>query len=177
MDMQLNMPREGRSQPDWYAAAASGFAAGAVLMVLELVWATTMSTDGPWRLSQLVAALTMGPAVAGPATTPMAGFDAGIVAVALVTHYALGIVFGLALAMILNGVHVEAGNFGMPMAIGAVFGTLLYLINFHVLTNWLPWFAELQGWATLVAHLVFGMTAAVLYGWLSRHTKGSRVRG
>jgi hypothetical protein len=52
--------------------------------------------------------------------------------------------------------------------IGAAFGVLLYLINFHGATALVPWFAELRGWANLVAHLVFGMTAAILYWQLAR---------
>ena len=52
--------------------------------------------------------------------------------------------------------------------IGAVFGLLLYLINFHLLTQVFPWFRELRGWITLTAHLVFGISAALLYWKLAR---------
>jgi hypothetical protein len=31
-----------------------------------------------------------------------------------------------------------------------------------------PWLAEMRGWATLAAHLVFGIVAALLYRRLER---------
>jgi hypothetical protein len=34
--------------------------------------------------------------------------------------------------------------------------------------HWFPWFAELQGVGTAAAHIVFGVTAAVLYRRLAR---------
>jgi hypothetical protein len=164
--MELHLPAwRGRSaRPDWTAAAVSGFAAGAVLMVLELFWAATMSNDGPWRIPGMVAAIVTGEAV------PMAGpsaFDAGTVALALVVHYALGVVFGLVLGMLVAGFHAEASLGGMQ-TLGAAFGVALYLLNFHGLTVWFPWFAELRGGATLLAHMIFGITAAVLYWQLAR---------
>lgn len=50
----------------------------------------------------------------------------------------------------------------------AAFGALLYLVNFHAMTAWMPWFIEMRGWATFVAHLMFGLAAAVLYWRLRR---------
>ena len=80
----------------------SGFAAGAVLMVLELFWAATTTDEGPWRIPQLVAAiLTAEP----PAAGAPAVFSAFTVAIALVVHYALGVVFGLALGALVSWFH------------------------------------------------------------------------
>jgi hypothetical protein len=45
---------------------------------------------------------------------------------------------------------------------------VVYTINFHLMTPVLPWFAELRGWSTLIAHLVFGVTVALLYWRLAR---------
>ena len=47
--------------------------------------------------------------------------------------------------------------------LGAVFGLALYLINFYVVTGAFPWFAELRGWSTLITHLIFGVSASLLY--------------
>lgn len=164
--MELHLPawRGQAARPDWTAAAVSGFAAGAVLMVLELFWAATMSSDGPWRIPGMVAAIVTGEPVpmAGPST-----FDAGTVALALVVHYALGVVFGLMLGLLVAGFHSES-SLGWTQTLGAAFGVALYLLNFHALSGWFPWFAELRGGATLLAHLIFGITAAVLYWQLAR---------
>ena len=42
----------------------------------------------------------------------------------------------------------------------AGFGFVLYLFNFHLLSAFVPWFAELRGWGTLFAHMAFGTVAA-----------------
>jgi hypothetical protein len=167
MELHLHWHHWRRRDPDWTAAAVSGFAAGAILMVLELIWATLVNTDGPWRLSHLVAALTMGPGLA--LQEPASGFDAGIVAMALATHYGLGVGFGMALGFVIAGFHFEASAPAM-LIIGAVFGLVLYGINFYAVTTVFPWFAELRGWDTLITHLVFGLSAALLYWKLARRS-------
>ena len=172
MELRLYLHQWERRPPDWLAAAVAGFAAGAVLMVLELAWAALAGGDGPWRISQLVAALVLGP---GTLQASPSHFDAGVVVLALATHYLLGVVFGIALGFILAGFHYDTSLAAMQV-IGAIFGVLLYLFNFLALTQLFPWFAELRGWATLVAHLVFGVSAALLYHKLARREVG-RARG
>ena len=169
MELHIHAPAWARARSaDWAAAAVAGFAAGAVLMLLELVWAATTSVDGPWRISALVAALAMGP-TALESTGP--NFD--VLAVALVTHYVLGVVFGLVLGFLIGRLHYEQSA-GMMQVLGALFGAVLYFVNFHVMTAVFPWFVELRGWATLIAHLVFGMTASLLY-WKLARTGASRT--
>jgi hypothetical protein len=158
MDMPLHLHRWERRPFDWTAAAVAGFAGGAVLMALELLWsAFAPGSAGTWHLSQLVAALWATPHV----------FDLGTVATALVTHYVLGIGFGLVLGFAAAGLHGDE-NTAALVGLGAVFGLLLYGLNFHLMVHWFPWFAELQGWGTALAHVVFGVTAAVLYRRLAR---------
>jgi len=176
MELRLRLHHwEGRS-PNLMAAAVAGFAAGAVLMVLELVWAAVYQSDAVWRIPQLVAALTLGPytALQGPAHV----FDPTIVAVALLTHYALGIGFGIVLGAVIAGYHYDnddGGGLSLPV-IGAVFGALLYVVNFFGLTEAWPWFAEMRAWGTFAAHLVFGITAAVLYGKLAHASRRRQVQ-
>jgi len=165
MELRWHLDRSERRQTDWFAAGVAGLAASAVLMVMEFTWAATMSTDGPWRISQLVAALTLGPDMA--LRTSAHVFDATIVATALATHYALGVVFGLLLGLIVAGFHVGASLAAME-AIGAAFGLVLYVINFYGIALALPWFVELRGFSALIAHLVFGITASILYWRLAR---------
>ncbi len=164
MELELHTHRWARSRPDWAAAAVAGFAAGAILMVIELVWAATMSSTGAWRTPQLVAALVL-----GPDTLQASGysFSVRIVALALAIHYALGIAFGLVLGYVIAGFHWETSVPVMQL-FGTGVGALLYLFNFHVLTQLTPWFAELRGWPTFIAHIVFGVSTALLYWKLAR---------
>ena len=86
---------------------------------------------------------------------------------ALVTHYVLGVAFAMALAVVVAMVHGERSA-GSIEALGMAFGALLYFVAFHLMTAWMPWFVEMRGWATFIAHLVFGLAAAVLYWRLRR---------
>jgi hypothetical protein len=163
MEHRLHLHRWERQEPDWSAAAVSGFAAGAVLMVLELLWATASGSMGPWRISQLVAAIVLG-SDTGHASDM---FSVPIVATALATHYVLGTVFGMVLGFISAGFRYDTGP-GVLAIVGLVFGALLYLFSFHAATQVFAWLVELRGWATFAAHLVFGVTASLLYWKLAR---------
>ena len=168
MELQQQLHRGPGRDVDWLAAGVAGFAAGAVMMVLELAWAASMGDVGPWRVTQLTAALTMGSEAT--LSAPAGQFNLAVVAVALVTHYALGIFSGLVLAWILSAIH-RFGMFGVAEAVGGAFGAVIYIVNFHLLTAWAPWFAELRGWGTFILHVIFGLVAAVGYTWLSRRGK------
>lgn len=153
--------------PDWKAAVAAGLAAAAVLMVLELLWAATLGDFGPWVLSRKVAAITMGPEV-----LESSAFGIGMISAALVTHYAMGIFSGIVIGLVVAGFHFEASP-GVMLSIGAVFGAVIYFVNLHFLTQFFPWFADLRGWGTFIGHLVFGLSAALIYRALSREAPGA----
>lgn len=165
MELRWHLDRSERRQTDWFAAGVAGLAASAVLMVMELAWAATMNADGPWRIAQLVAALTLGPELA--LQPPMQAFDTAVVATALATHYALGVAFGLLLGLVVAGFHVGA-SLGAMEVIGAAFGLALYVINFYGIALAMPWMAELRGFSALIAHLAYGITASILYWRLAR---------
>ena len=148
--------------PDWPAAAVAGLAAGAILMVLDLFWSTAVMGTGPWITSRRIAAIFL-----GPETLKVSDFSVGIVALALVVHYSLGVFSGVVLAAIFSRLRYGA-TVSMDLLVGAIFGFVIYIVNFHVLTRVSPWFAESRGMATLLAHLVFGMSAAFLYWRLER---------
>lgn len=164
MELELHAHRWTQRSPDWAAAAVAGFAAGAILMVIELAWAATLSDAGTWRIPQLVAALVLGP---GSLQVPGGSFSIPVVALALAIHYALGIAFGLVLGYVISGFHWETSMTVMQL-FGLGVGALLYVFNFYVLTQLAPWFAELRGWPTFLAHLVFGLSTALLYWRLAR---------
>jgi uncharacterized membrane protein len=166
MDLHLPSHHWEHRLPDWAAAAVSGFVAGAALMVVDLLWSALVSGESPWRTSHLIAAIVL-----GPNALASSEFGLGVVTAALLTHYALGIAFGLLLAFILAGFHWDS-SLGMTALVGAVFGLVLYAVNFHVMTQIFAWFTELRGWPTLAAHLLFGTLAALLYLRLNRRGEG-----
>lgn len=157
MDLHLNMHRMHLRMPHWPAAVVAGIVAGAVLMVLELLWSTTTLGNSPWLISHKIAAITMGSGVANGTD-----FSVLVVGIALVTHYVLGALFAAVLALILESAHITAHP-GASLFAGALFGLLLYLFNFYVISGLFPWFAELRSYAAVMGHLLFGMIAAGMY--------------
>ena len=153
---------------DWTAAAVSGLAAGAVLMVLDLLWSSLFTPEGPWRTSHMIA-----PIFIGTSDFQASGyaFSAAVVGVALAIHYVLGIIFGLIMAAILAQLRLDETP-AKAAGAGAIMGIALYLINFDLLVGLgvFPWLAEMRGGETLAAHVVFGVVAAVLYWRLKRTT-------
>ena len=167
MERQLRSPVWAARSPDWPAAVAAGLAAGATLMVLELLWAASLGDIGPWAVSRMVAAIVLGP---GVLQSP--DFALGVVALALLIHYLLGVFSGGVIGALIAGFAVEPGLLAIQ-AFGALFGAIVYAANFHGLTTIFPWFADLRGVATLFGHLVFGITAALVY-WKLRRSEGGK---
>jgi hypothetical protein len=157
MELHTDSHRWVHRSPDWPAAAVAGLAAGAVLMVLELVWAILIVGTNPWLTSHMVAAI-----VVGPDALQVRDFSVPLIAIALATHYVLGTLFGLVLAVLIAPFRLDSSA-GMVLLAGAAFGLALYLLNFYGMVALFPWFADLRGGAALLAHLIFGMTAAVIY--------------
>jgi len=155
-------PRSWASrEPDWRAAAVAGLAAGAVLMVLDLCWPLTFGDGNPWVTSHKVAALLM-----GAQALQSSGFDLAVVAAALLIHYSLGVFSGMVIGFCIARLHFEQ-RAGLTLALGAVFGVLVYGVNFYVLTDFFPWFTDMRDVNTLMGHLVFGVSAALIYRRLS----------
>lgn len=161
MELHIHSHRLVARQADWTVAAIAGFGAGGILMLLELALAMAMGAD-PWRTPRLIAALLLGDSV-----LQVGGYSMAVVAAALFVHYLLGAAFGLVLAGLIAPFRLDSSA-GMVLLAGALFGAVLYLFNFHVVASALLWFAELRGWYTLLGHVVFGMTAALIYRWLER---------
>ncbi|HEY1092515.1 MAG TPA: hypothetical protein VGE47_15575 [Burkholderiaceae bacterium] len=157
MELEMHPHQWERSKPDWASALVAGLVAGAVLMVLDLLWTSVMASGATWRSSHLVAAIVL-----GPETATGSGFSLGVVATALITHYLLGIVFACVLAYIVAGFHYERSG-PMIETIGAAFGVGVYLISMYGWALVFPWIAELRGWGTFIGHIAFGLVAAMTY--------------
>jgi uncharacterized membrane protein YagU involved in acid resistance len=107
---------------DWKAAIWSGLIAGLVFLALELILVPLLQGGSPWGPPRMIAAIGMGKEVLPPPAT----FDLGIILVAMLIHFALVIVYGLILALIIHRL-----TMGMAIVAGAIFGLALYAINFY----------------------------------------------
>lgn len=137
----------------WGAAVAAGVVGGLVFAVLEVLAAPLLLGNSPWVPLHMIGAIALGPgAMASPDT-----FDLKIVSVAVVVHMALAILYAIILAFIVARMDV-----GTAALIGALYGLVLYGINFYGFTKWFPWFADHRDWVAIVTHLVQGG----LWGWL-----------
>ncbi|QOT79620.1 hypothetical protein [Cupriavidus basilensis] len=157
MELHMQSHHYVRRMPDWTAAAVSGLAAGALLMVIELFWSTMVAGINPWGTTRMIAAILMGQDVLQTSL-----FSVSTVAAALMIHFVLGAVLGMILAAIIAPFHLDSST-GLALLTGAVFGIAVYLFNFYGMTRFFTWFADARGWHTLVGHMIFGMTAAIAY--------------
>ncbi len=139
---------------DWKAAIWAGVISGAVFMMLEMIMVPLFLDGSPWGPPRMIAAIVMGQGVLPPPAT----FDAGILMVAMVVHFALSILYGIILAFLISRM-----DLGVALAIGAALGLALYLINFYGMTAVFPWFAMARNWVSIFAHAVFGVAAAWAY--------------
>lgn len=162
MELGTHSHRWQARAPDWLAAGIAGFVAGAALMVLELIWAPIANSANLWTTTYRVAAISM-----GEETLRLTGFHLLPVVVALITHYVLGILFGLVLGAIMAPFRLDSGP-ALAAIIGLVFGLVLYLVNFHGMVYFFPWFADMRGGETVIAHMIFGVVGGLLYWQLER---------
>jgi ABC-type sulfate transport system permease subunit len=162
MELHMESHRFTQRLPDWRAAALAGLAAGVVFLVLDILAAWAM-TGSPWAPTHMIAAIVMGrDALSSPAT-----FSAGIAVVALLVHFALAVVFGLILGLIVAPFNFDS-SMAMTSVVGLVFGLAVYLVDFYGLAQFFTWFADARGWPTFILHLLFGLVAADTYLKLER---------
>jgi hypothetical protein len=135
--------------------AAFGAAVGSTVIEL-LLWAI-VGDDAVRNLlrdARLTAAIVMGRRVLGSS----GGFDPLVMGVATLVHAALSLVYAVVLARLVRNL-----SHGATLLGGGAFGLLLYGVNLYAFTAIFPWFIPVRGAITLVAHLVFGITAAAVY--------------
>ncbi|QVN23110.1 sodium:proline symporter [Burkholderia pyrrocinia] len=135
--------------------AAFGAAVGST--VIELLLWSIVGDDAIrnlFRDARLTAAIVMGRGVLGSS----AGFDPLVMGVATLVHAALSLAYAALLAKVVRNM-----SLGAAFLAGGAFGLILYGVNLHAFTAIFPWFIPVRGVITLVAHLVFGITAAAVY--------------
>lgn len=139
---------------DWSAAIWAGLAGGAVFFLMNLFVTPAIVGGNAWVQVRLLASIVMGPQV----LAPPASFDAGALAAALVSNFALAIVFALLVAWVLHRWGLIVGIVG-----GALLGLALYLVVFYSLTRFFPQFFAMSGRGYLFSHLVFGAVVGGVY--------------
>ena len=111
----------------------------------------------------MIAAIVLGQGVLPQPGAP-ATFGPTIMMTAMVVHFVFAVIYGLIGAALANRL-----GYGNAIALGAVFGLAIYLINFFpVASAWFPWFAMGRGWISAFAHIMFGVVVGSAYVWLRR---------
>jgi uncharacterized membrane protein YagU involved in acid resistance len=148
---------EPRRAWDVRAAGLAGINAGLIFVMLEMILMPRFLGDSPWMPPRMIAAIVMGQDVLSAAT-----FDSSVFLVALVVHLILSLIYAVILAAVVHQL-----DLGMSLLVGAIFGLVLYFVNFYAFTVLFPWFATARNWVSIVSHLAFGIAAAWTYKGLA----------
>jgi hypothetical protein len=139
----------------------AGLIAGVIMMMLEMIMVPLFLGGSPWGPPRMMAGILLGSDVVPPPAT----FDLGVMMAGLGVHLIMSIIFALILDAIVNNM-----SFIWALVVGAVFGYLLYLVNFYLIAEAMfPWFLNATNWVTAFAHISFGIGAAWAYKGLTRH--------
>jgi hypothetical protein len=153
-----------RSTP-WTATNGLGLGilAGAVFLVAEMLTAGVMGDFilAPFRM---FASVLLGrAALEGP-------LGAAVIVGALF-HFAFSALLGLAYTFIDARLSPESRvNWGLQAGVGALFGIVIYLVNFQLIARgFYPWFLEAGQFLQLVLHaLFFGVPLGLGFAWRER---------
>ena len=157
------MPRVNRAMRqimDWRAAVIAGLLAGVLALALRVLLWVLVTGGSFWAPFYQSAAIFLGPESLAPVDAP----QMGVVAVGVLVHMALSLVYALLLAFIIHRWGLIVGILG-----GALFGLAIYVINYYTFTYLFPWFFPLRSWLVLATHVFFGATAGGIYEALERH--------
>lgn len=148
--------RSERAEPtvSWSAAAQAGLIGGTAYLILELMLVPLFVGGTVWNVLRMIAAIVLGQGVLPPPDT----FDLPVSLTGVGVHFALSVVYGLLLASMIN----RSGP-GVALVVGAMFGLVLYVLNYYAFTALFPWFANARTWVTVFTHLVFGFVVSWSY--------------
>jgi hypothetical protein len=156
------MPRPFRVLP----AVGAGLVGGAVFLVIELVFLPIANHVPPDWILRLIASLA-----AGPITLSWpAGQIGGLIVDALAAHAALSVAYAIVLCRMEDEVSPPES-----IAVGALMGFAIYLVNFYLFSLIFPWFVSARGVVTIVAHLAYGVSTALTHRGLRRVQTAERV--
>lgn len=146
---------------DWKAAVWAGVIAGAVFMMVEMLMVWLLQGQSPWAPPRMMAAMLIGKEI----LPPPADFSLVAMAVAMMIHFPLSVIYGLILGWAVHRLDMTAA-----VLAGAAFGLVaVYLVNFYLVAPMLfPWFVEARNWVSAVAHVIFGAVLGGFYIALRR---------
>ncbi len=151
---------------DWKAAIGAGLVAGVVFMMMEMIL-VAVTGGSPWGPPRMMAAMVMGEGVLPPPAT----FNVMIMMVAMIVHVILSMLLAVVFAWVLSLWNLSAGS---AIALGAVFGLAVYLVNFYPVAAILfPWFAMARNWISIISHVAFGAVLAWTYLALVHKARGA----
>jgi hypothetical protein len=157
MPIRGNLTRAGSAtttRSRLIAAAVAGVVAGTLATAVQMLmwWLTaTPVLETLLRDARLTAAILLGRAVLTSA--PAWRWD--VLLIATMIHFCLSVAYA-AIAMLF----ARRLNAMLAIPTGAVYGLAIYGVNLHALTAFFPWFSVSRGWATMLAHVVFGIALA-----------------
>lgn len=138
------------------AAVVAGTAAAIASTLAQVAMWIVFTDTFPailWRDTRFAAAIVLGRSALDGAWAPATLWIA-----ASLVHIVLSIVYALLLSAAIRNLRLAAS-----LLAGGLFGVALYLVNMHGFTSLYPWFEQSRDPITLVAHLVFGVTAGYVY--------------
>lgn len=138
----------------WRAVIWATIISGLLFAVVEMILSPLVRGGTPWTPVRMIAGIVMGKGVVPPPHT----FDLVIVAVGVIFHMVLSLVYVVILAFIIHRM-----SMGPAIIVGAVFGLAIYLINFYGFTAWFPWWVNARGALSIATHILFGVAAAWPY--------------
>jgi hypothetical protein len=138
----------------WGKGSIAGLIAGALSITVEMALVQASGRGNIWSPVRLSASITMG----SQAVADSAPFTFDIFFIGMMMHFVLSILCAVILGMLIHKLKPAAAT-----VVGAGFGLLMYLFEFHGLTVLYPWVAHWRNWIFIVAQLIFGMSAAWIY--------------
>ncbi len=144
------------------AAIKAGLLAGIVFMMLEMALVALIMGQSPWAPPRMIAAIGLGDGVLPPPAT----FDLTMFLVAMAIHLILAVILALIFAAIVAKTRWSAGSTALA---GLVFGLVVYVVNFYVMTSVFPWFAMARNGVSIFSHAVFGLVLGYAYHRLAAH--------
>ncbi len=139
---------------NWGAALLAGLAAGILLLLLEVLLVPIAFRESPWAPIRMMASVIFGESL----ITSAAPLGLGAIVVGLLVHFAVSLLFAVVLGML-----VRWFDWGPAALFGAGFGLVMYMILFHATWTWLGWFAAGRTAVNILLHVLFGITAALVY--------------
>lgn len=142
-------------------AAVAGIAAGIFATIAQLLLWWTFWDVLPsifFRDIRYTAAIIFGETILPPPAT----FDLQALIIATLIHTLLSILYAIILPMLIDRLGLKTS-----LIAGGIYGLIIFWVNMYGVVIIYPWFVETRDWITVIAHIVFGVSAAGIYKILS----------